>query len=117
MHLLVCKLQHLCLPYLPTPPLRAAADARTRTALKVIGDHTRAVAYLISDGVNPSNVGRGYVVRRLIRRVVMKVRPLGSVQPLAFHHASILPCRLRPGWNYWQHWQRFLLVPPVLLLG
>ncbi len=50
------------------------ADAQTKTALKVIGDHTRAVTYLISDGVTPSNVGRGYVVRRLLRRVVMKVR-------------------------------------------
>lgn len=53
------------------------ADADTKTALKVIGDHTRAVTYLLSDGVIPSNVGRGYVVRRLIRRVVMKGRLLG----------------------------------------
>jgi alanyl-tRNA synthetase len=51
----------------------AASDDTTRTALKVIGDHTRAVTYLISDGVTPSNVGRGYIVRRLLRRVVMKV--------------------------------------------
>jgi len=54
-----------------------SSDATTRTALKVIGDHTRAVTYLISDGVTPSNVGRGYVVRRLLRRVVMKGRLLG----------------------------------------
>lgn len=52
-----------------------AADAATKTSLKVIGDHTRAVTYLISDGVTPSNTGRGYIVRRLIRRVVMKARP------------------------------------------
>jgi alanyl-tRNA synthetase len=50
-----------------------AATPAAQTALKVIGDHTRAVVYLISDGVLPSNVGRGYVVRRLLRRVVMKV--------------------------------------------
>ena len=43
----------------------------------MIGDHIRAVAYLISDGVTPSNVGRGYIVRRLLRRVVMKGRLLG----------------------------------------
>jgi alanyl-tRNA synthetase len=36
--------------------------------MQVIGDHIRAVAYLISDGVTPSNVGRGYIVRRLLRR-------------------------------------------------
>jgi alanyl-tRNA synthetase len=53
------------------------SDDQTKTALKVIGDHIRAVAYLISDGVTPSNVGRGYIVRRLLRRVVMKGRLLG----------------------------------------
>lgn len=51
-----------------------SSPAASQTALKVIGDHIRAVVYLMSDGVIPSNVGRGYVVRRLLRRVIMKVR-------------------------------------------
>ena len=42
--------------------------------LQVIGDHVRACVYLISDGVFPSNVGRGYILRRLIRRSLLKAR-------------------------------------------
>ncbi|KAK9807395.1 hypothetical protein WJX73_000319 [Symbiochloris irregularis] len=53
------------------------ADERQKTALKVLADHTRACTYLASDGVLPSNVGRGYVLRRLIRRVVMTGRLIG----------------------------------------
>ncbi|EOX97515.1 Alanyl-tRNA synthetase, chloroplastic, putative isoform 5 [Theobroma cacao] len=55
----------------------ALADEQTKLKLKVVGDHLRAIVYLISDGVLPSNIGRGYVVRRLIRRVVRAGRSLG----------------------------------------
>lgn len=56
-----------------------AASEAQRTRLKVLADHVRAVTYLLSDGVLPSNVGRGYVVRRLVRRAVRAGRLLGCV--------------------------------------
>eukprot|EP00879_Flechtneria_rotunda_P010587 GHRR01011067.1.p1 GENE.GHRR01011067.1~~GHRR01011067.1.p1 ORF type:complete len:947 (+),score=379.68 GHRR01011067.1:1433-4273(+) len=67
----------------------ATAPPAQRTALKVIGDHVRAVVYLISDGVLPSNVGRGYVVRRLLRRVIMKGRLLGINDPFTAQVAAV----------------------------
>ena len=57
------------------------ADISIQTSIKVIGDHTRALVQLISDGVLASNLGRGYVLRRLLRRVIRHGRVVGITKP------------------------------------
>ncbi len=56
-------------------------------AMKVIADHSRASAFLISDGVLPSNEGRGYVLRRIMRRAIRYGRSIGLVKP--FLHETV----------------------------
>jgi len=83
--------------------IRAAADATgaqdlNSSSLRVIADHVRASTFLIIDGVVPSNEGRGYLLRRIIRRAIRHGYKLGQTQP--FLH-KLVPSLVREMGSYY----------------
>jgi alanyl-tRNA synthetase len=62
--------------------VRYGAGERSDISLRILADHARAVTFLINDGVVPSNQGRGYILRRLLRRAVRHAHMLGATEPI-----------------------------------
>ncbi len=69
----------------------AVSDEKGAASLRIIADHARASAFLISDGVTPANEGRGYVLRKILRRGIRHGRLLGQEKP--FMHEMVYAVR------------------------
>ncbi len=74
------------------------SDSRADVSLRVITDHCRGIAFLVHDGVLPSNEGRGYVLRRLLRRAARHGRLLGIAGQFLNRIVDVVLRQMRPGY-------------------
>src|SRR5579863_1434377 len=74
------------------------ADARVDTALRIAAEHARAAEFLIHDGVLPANEGRGYVLRKIMRRAMRNVRLIGVEDPFLYKMTGFVAELMRPAY-------------------
>jgi len=70
-------------------------DSRVDTVLRINADHARATAFLINDGVVPSNEGRGYVLRKIMRRAMRNARMIGASDPYLYRLTGFVAEHMR----------------------
>jgi len=75
---------------------RLDESRESEVAMKVIADHSRAAAFLIGDGILPSNEGRGYVLRRIMRRAIRYGRNIGLARPFLHETAEVVFDVMKP---------------------
>ncbi len=73
-------------------------DPRNDVALRINADHARATAFLIHDGVTPSNEGRGYVLRKIMRRAMRNARMIGQQDPYLHQLTGFVAELMKPGY-------------------
>jgi alanyl-tRNA synthetase len=73
-------------------------DPRTDVALRINADHVRAAAFLVHDGVTPSNEGRGYVLRKIMRRAIRNARMIGREEPYLYELTGFVADLMKPGY-------------------
>jgi alanyl-tRNA synthetase len=71
------------------------ADSAEGLALRVMADHIRAATFLISDGLLPSNEGRGYVLRRILRRGIRFAKKIGVKEPLLYESSGFVVSQMK----------------------
>ena len=78
--------------------MAAGASAKTDTTLRILADHSRSAAFLIHDGVTPANEGRGYVLRKIIRRALRHARLAGREEPFFYELTRFVAELMKPGY-------------------
>ncbi len=89
--------------------LKYGIDNQVDTALKVIADHCRAITFALADGALPSNEGRGYVLRRLLRRAVRYGRLLNIKEPFLYQVAGSVINQMEKAYPELVERQEFIL--------